>query len=90
MFKDLLPLEEVDDYENPIIQYHFTNPNKDWEWWICAGEKLGHDNDYYFFGIGKILYSELGFFCLSQIIEYGGILDEEWDDTIRLYDILER
>ena len=88
MFEDLLPLEEVDNHENPTIQYHFINHDKGWEWWICAGEKLPHDNDYYFFGIGKIITKEMGFMTLSQIKEFGGVFDETWSQNKGLYDIL--
>lgn len=88
MFKDILPLEEVDDYENPVITHHFINNETGWEWWICAGEKIPNSNDYYFFGIGKIIEKEMGFMTLSQIKEYGGVLDEDWDTKNGLYDIL--
>ena len=87
-FKNLLPLTEVDNYENPTITHHYKNHKTGWEWWICAGEKLGHDNDYYLFGIGKIITKEMGFMTLNQIKEYGGILDETWEQNKGLYDIL--
>ena len=87
MFKNILPLEEVDDYENPKIDYHYINKETGWEWWICAGEKLSPTNDYYFFGIARIITKEMGFFTLSQIQEYGGELDDDWIET-GLYDIM--
>lgn len=86
LFGNLLPLEKVDDYENPTITHHYINQETGWEWWICAGEPL-NEEDMYFFGIGKIICQEMGFFTLSQIKEYGGTLDTNWKET-GLYDIL--
>lgn len=86
-YKNLLPLEEVDNYENPKITHHFINKKTGWQWWIVAGEKI-NDNDYYFFGIGEITEKEMGFMTLSQIQEYGGILDEDWDNETGLYDVM--
>ena len=87
MYENILPLEKVDNHENPKITYHFTNPEKGYEWWICAGEKLG-DDDYYFFGVGKIIDKEMGFMTLKQIIKYGGVLDEDWNEDMGLQDVM--
>ena len=88
-FKNLLPLDEVDNYENPTITHHYKNHETGWEWWICAGEKIPHTNDYLFFGIGNIICKEMGEMTLSQIREYGGELDTNWKTDKGLYDIME-
>ena len=87
-FKNLLPLTEVDDYENPRITHHYKNHETGWEWWICAGEQITQE-DYLFFGIGEITCREMGSFTLSQIKEYGGTLDENWKSDVGLYDVME-
>ncbi len=90
MFKDIIPLEEIDNHENPKISYHYINRETGWEWHICAGEKLPYTNDYLFFGIGNIICQEMGEFTLSQIQEYGGELDKDWNNETKLYDIIQR
>ena len=84
----LLPLEEIDDYENPPIAIHFKNPNGLGEWWIVGGEKIPHDNDWYFFGVGEITNREMGFMTLSQIHQFSGELDNNYDGKLKLYDII--
>ena len=87
LLDNLIPLTDIDKHDNPNTTIHYVNMDEGWDWWICAGEKIPHTNDYLLFGIGKIFFTEMGEVTLSQIREYGGIIDLDWKPQ-GLYDVL--
>lgn len=82
---ELISLNEVDDYENPLIVAHYTHPSGA-EWHIIAGDPINNNTDLLCFGVGKITVSEMGEFTLKEIINVGAIRDNEWTPK-GLYDV---
>lgn len=86
--KVTIGLDEVDNYSNPNIVLHFKRLDGQAEWFIVAGDKQSNTlNDWLFFGVGDIIVREMGFFSLSEILKYDGVLDLEWT-PVPLYDII--
>ena len=97
-----IPLpEKSDNEENPKVVAHFTSKVLvegmpfDAEWFVIGGEQIDvfcGDNefmkDWYLFGLANIVCKELGYFTLSQILELGAELDENWKPK-GVYDIYE-
>ncbi len=54
----------------PII-CKFFDPTGSWTWYVTEGEKRG-DEDYLFFGLVRGFEKELGYFCLSELMEVKG------------------
>ena len=74
--KILPSLDLVDEYENPQVIAHFTNP-QGWEWFVIAGKPLGNE-DFYLFGYVLGEFNELGYFTLNQILQVGAKYDTEF------------
>ena len=87
-FDKLISLDDLDNYDNPLIQLHFIN-KLGWEWHIVASDKSLHDDDYLCFGIGNITMEELGMFTLKEIIGMGAELDVNWE-PVNLYSVFKK
>ena len=72
---ELPSLDKVDEQDNPLVVAHFVNG--DWDWFVVAGEVMGH-GDYYLFGLVNGIERELGFFTLNQIRDVGAVLDRDF------------
>lgn len=80
---NILDLDVVDDYSNPVAEVHLTNGS--WDWFVVAGEEL-NSGDYYLFGLVNGFVKELGFFTLSEIVNTGAVVVDDFE-AVGMYDI---
>ena len=97
------PSEKSDNEENPLVVAHFFSkvviegcPRPlDAHWFVIGGEQIElacgeneYMRDWHLFGLANIVCKELGYFTLSQILNLGAELDENWTPK-GVYDIYE-
>lgn len=56
--------------ENAIVYVKFFTPDAQWTWYVLEGEK--RDDDFEFFGIVEGMFTEYGYFMLSELKEVRG------------------
>ena len=85
---EVLGLDEVDDYDNPVANVCLSAKfsDGDWFWFIVAGEPLGSNGDYRFFGLVNGFEKELGFFTLSELGSVNADIVDDFEPC-GIYDI---